>query len=356
VDGRYGGIRDKILAQAAAWAELDSSVEVGLFVRCEHDARHDWIGQPRVVSVRSSAAGIAGRYVQRELLSIDVGRWRPDLIYLRQSTVSPSIVALAAAVPTIVELNTLDLDELKIRSPARYLYSRASRPMVLRTARGIVAPSSDIAAHPTVQKFGHPVEVVPNAIDLSLYPQLPAPTNPAPRVAFLGSPRTPWHGLDKINLMARRFPSWRFDVVGPSAGELADPSPNVVVHGLLESDAFRPILAGADVAIGPLAFHRLRLDEASPLKVAEYLAYGLPVIVGYTDARFPDGAPFLLQIPNRDDGIDASLGEIRRFVASWMGRRVSRDDVALIDSRFVERRRLTFMLDRAGDRRRAEAP
>src|SRR5688572_9253575 len=94
VGGKGDGVRAKILAQAAMWAKLDSTVEVGLFVRCEAGSAPDWRGQPHVIKVRSSRAGVAGRLLQRELLSIEVTRWRPDVIYLRYSTVSPSVAML----------------------------------------------------------------------------------------------------------------------------------------------------------------------------------------------------------------------------------------------------------------------
>ena len=63
--------------------------EVGIFVRCEAGAEADWVGEPHVVEVRSSAAGVAGRLILRELLSFAVAWWRPDVMYIRQSTVSP---------------------------------------------------------------------------------------------------------------------------------------------------------------------------------------------------------------------------------------------------------------------------
>jgi len=77
IHGRHDGVRAKILAQAAMWAKLDPAVEVGLFVRCEAGADPDWRAEPHVVSVRSSRAGVAGRLLQRELLSFEVARWRP---------------------------------------------------------------------------------------------------------------------------------------------------------------------------------------------------------------------------------------------------------------------------------------
>ena len=113
--------------------------------------------------------------------------------------------------------------------------------------------------------------------------------------------------------------------------------------GQLTPDQYLPIMAKADVAIGPLALHRKGLSEASALKVAEYLACGIPVILGCREAAFPAGAPFLLQLDNSEDNVVRSLDAIRAFVESWRGRRVRRDDVWPIDTSAVEPRRLTLI-------------
>lgn len=344
VHGRHDGVRAKILAQAAMWAKLDPAVEVGLFVRCEAGADPDWRGEPHVVSVRSSRAGVAGRLIQRELLSVEVARWRPDVIYLRYSTVSPSVAMLVGRIPTVIELNTLDLSELRTRSRLRYRWARATRSLLLRASRGLVYVAGEIAEDPSVRRLDVPRVVIPNSIDLERHDPLPPAHNAEPRLVFLGAPHTPWHGVDKIVRMAGHFPTWRFDVIGPGPDEVVDHPPNVHVHGLLDAADYLPILARADVAIGALALHRLDLSEASPLKVAEYLAYGLPAITAYTDTRFPDGAPFLLQLPNTEDNVESCLESISAFVLEWMGRRVDRAAVASIDARVIERRRLDFML------------
>lgn len=343
VDGRTGGVRAKILGQASAWPRLDPSIDVGVFVRVEAGTEQDWVGEDHVIQVRSSRAGILGRLIERERLTLDVRRWRPHLVYLRQSTVSPSLIALASTTPTVVELNTLDLAELRLRSRWRYWYARLARDTLLRAARGIVAVSQPIADDRDVTRLQRPTVVVPNGIDLDLHQPLPAALGPKPRLVFLGTPGAPWHGVDKIARLARLEPSWTIDVVGPDRDALSVPPHNVRMHGLLAPEQVRPILAAADVAIGPLAFHRLGLTSASPLKVAEYLAHGIATIIAYRDERFPTGAEFLLELPNSEDNVETSIDAIRAFVRRWVGRRVSRAAVAPIDVRRIEERRLTFL-------------
>jgi glycosyltransferase involved in cell wall biosynthesis len=344
VGGRGTGVRRLILDQAAAWSQVDPSVEVGLFVRCEAGSEDSWRGEPHVVAVRSSRLGIIGRFLARELLSIQVARWRPDVIYLRHSTISPSLLLLAAVFPTVVGGDLDDLDELRIRSPLRYWYARVMRDRLLRRARRIVVVTRELARQKAIVGLGRPVSVLPNSIDLRAYPELATPENPSPRLVYIGSPRLAWAGVDKIARLASHFPSWHFDIVGPTQAELPGAPANIVVHGPLDRDAYLPIMAQADVAIGPLALHRKGLSEASALKVSEYLAYGIPVILGSAETAFPDGAPFLLQLPNTEDNVDTAAPEVGAFVERWRGRRVPRDEIRSIDSSVVELERLHLIL------------
>lgn len=344
VGGRDSGVRRLILDQAASWSQLHSDVGVGLFVRCEAGTEDAWRGQPNVVAVRSSRLGIVGRFIAREILSIQVARWRPDVIYLRHTTVSPSLLALAALYPTVVGGDLDDLDEMRSRSPLRYWYARFARDRLLRRARRIIAVTDEIARQPTLVRLGRPVSVFPNSIDLADYPELPAPENPAPRLVFIGAPRLAWAGVDKIARLASYFPEWRFDVVGSEPEEFHGAPANVVVHGQLTREHYLPIMAQADVAIGPLALHRKGLSEASALKVAEYLAYGIPVILGSAETAFPDGAPFLLQLPNTEGNVDAARDHVRAFVERWRGRRVPRAAISSIDSKVVEPQRLDLVV------------
>lgn len=347
VGGRGSGVRRLILEQAATWSRLRPDVDFGLFVRCEAGTDDAWRDEPHVIAAYSSSLGMPGRFLAREALSVRLARWRPDVIYLRHSTVSPSVVGLAAAFPTVLGGDLDDLDELQVQSPLRYRYMRLTRGWLLRYVRRIIVVTHEIARQPSITEARAPVAILPNSIDLASYPALPAPSNDVPRLVFIGAPGLPWAGVDKILRLARRFPTWRFDIIGTRPGEIAGMPANVTAHGEMEQASYVPLMATADAAIGPLALHRKNLHEASALKVAEYLAYGLPVILGCPETAFPEGAPFLLQLPNTENNIDVSDDAIAAFVAAWRGRRVARVDVAPVDSTVVERRRLDLILGEA---------
>lgn len=342
VGGFESGVRRLILDQAAAWSK-HPGVKIGLFVRCEAGSEPAWQGQPNVVAVTSSSLGMPGRFIARELLSARVALWRPDVLYLRHTTISPSILALASAYPTVVGGDLDDLDELAIRSRLRFWYMRFTRERLLRRARRIMVVTEEIARHPSITGIGRPVDVFPNTIDVAAYPAFEPPENASPRLVFIGAPGLPWAGVDKVVRLARLFPDWQFDIVGTEIAEIADAPANLTAHGELTREQYLPILASADVAIGPLALHRKSLTETSALKVAEYLACGIPVILASRETAFPTGAPFLLPIPNSEDNTDVAADAIRGFVVAWRGRRVPREAVAAIDTNVVELDRIELV-------------
>jgi hypothetical protein len=106
---------------------------------------------------------------------------------------------------------------------------------------------------------------------------------------------------------------------------------------------YEPLIAGCTAGIGTLALHRKGMDEACPLKVREYLAYGLPVILGCADADIPKDADYALHIPNTENNVAEHLPEIQSFVESWRGRRVPRTQVAHMDWAAKETSRLRLL-------------
>lgn len=74
------------------------------------------------------------------------------------------------------------------------------------------------------------------------------------------------------------------------------------------------------IGIGTLGLFKKRLNEACPLKVRDYWAMGLPVILGYkdTDVISNDGLKkFVLEVPN--DNSEISLEKIKNFIDSLKG-------------------------------------
>jgi glycosyltransferase involved in cell wall biosynthesis len=211
---------------------------------------------------------------------------------------------------------------------------------LLRAARGLVFVSGELAER--FRRYGKPGIVVSNGVDLSRYPPLPAAAHPHPRAIFLGSPY-PWNGIERLLALARALGDWQFDLVGHDVADLGSSvPPNVHCHGRLDRRDYMPLLSRADIAFGPLALYRKGLDEASPLKVREYLACGLASVIAHRDSDFSAQVPFLLRLPNAPtDGRDIA-DEVSRFGEQWKGRRVPRAEIHHLDVRQKEVRRIEF--------------
>jgi hypothetical protein len=244
--------------------------------------------------------------------------------------------------PTVLEMNTNYKGQYSLhKSKIKYLYHFLTQDRILKRSHGMVFVAREIAG--AYKHYVKPTSVLGNGIDLVHHPQLPAPENPFPRLVFLGSPAAPWHGVDKILWLAHNFRQWQFDLIGPGPENLDRPlPPNMSVHGMLARIQYERIVEQADIAIGTLALHRNEMNEASPLKVREYLAYGLPTIIGYQDTDFQQPAPFLLQIPNTPDNVVTHAPVIAQFVEAWRGKRVPRDKIMHLDLNSKERERLLF--------------
>lgn len=352
------GVIKKLAAQTAAWTAEGHATEV--FFHAHHDPWesgglngfrvpvHLFIDEP--VAGGATLPAAHRRLRTMNALVASVLEWRPDVVYLRYTVHYPALARLMDRIPTILELNTDDLAEYSRLLPRhKMLYHRLTRGTLLRRARGMVGVTTEIATRPHFTRFGKPMRVIANGIDLAGIRPFPAPAGDRPRLVFLGAPGCPWHGVDKVVELARRCPDWDFDVVGLDADEQgADRLANLRFHGYLTRAEYERILARAVVAIGTLALHRKGMDEASPIKVREYLAYGIPAIVAFRDTDFPDDAEFLCRIPNTPGNVADHLEEIRDFVARMQGVRVPRKAIAHLDAGRKERDRLQFLARCAG--------
>jgi hypothetical protein len=126
--------------------------------------------------------------------------------------------------------------------------------------------------------------------------------------------------------------------------ESAEPlPPNIEFRSRLTREQYEPIVGKCTAGIGSLGLHRIQMFEGGPLKVREYAAFGLPLILACRDVDVPEDAPYALYIPNTEDNIAMSLPAIRDFVEKWRGRRVPREQVAHMDWAVKEQKRLEFI-------------
>jgi hypothetical protein len=337
--GHECGVVKKIAGQLKAWVALVH--EVRLFAASPPGP--PWRGLEGVSLVSVPSTRIATHVFRTRELVRQVLAWEPDMAYVRFHLYYPGLRRLMRRVPTCLEMNTNDLVEQRNLQPwYECLYHRATRGRALAGAAGFVCVTREIAEG--LKRFDKPVAIIANGVPLDTFDVLPAPANREPHLVFMaGEGERPWYGVDKLLAAAENFSHWTFHLVGLElAGRFSTVPPNLKSHGRMTRLEYESILRRADVGVGSLALHRNRMDEACVLKVREYLACGIPALIAYRDTDFPDGAPFLLQLPNREDNVASHLPEIEAFVAGWKGQRVPRDAVRHLDTEVKEQQRLAF--------------
>jgi glycosyltransferase involved in cell wall biosynthesis len=343
---RETSIAKKIRGQCLAWQEAGHSVRYFALT----PTLTVWPGLAPVATELLAGSTPVARLLHSPALGRRIRAWQPDVIYFRYAYHSPGLPDLFREIPAVAEINSDDTMEYGLTlGPVKQLYHRLTRARVLRAVAGFVPVTEELARRFAI--FSRPASVIANGVDLASFPQLPAAGPTAPRrLAFMGSPGTPWHGLDRIGALAALMPDLLFDIIGCTVDDwrvataAASPPPaNFVFHGHMVRTDYEPLLRNATAALGTFGLYRKGMDEACPLKVREYLALGLPVIGACHDTDIPEGADYYLRLPNADTPLAPHVTTIKTFLDHWSGRRVSRDAIAHLDLQVKEPRRLEFM-------------
>lgn len=342
VDRPESGVFKKILDQAQEW--IRNGIDVTFFILTRKGlmkAFTDASGEIPIFVYEYS--GIAERLKSIYRLYNHIINSSASLVYYRYDIYYPTFEEFAGKIPIVMEINSDDISEFRMGNRFRHWFNYISRRRIFSSVKGLIFESHQLSEARHFARFGKPYLVMGNSVNLKRFPLFRAPANLKPVVSFVGSAHQPWHGVDKIIRLAAHFNDWRFDLIGPYRNDFRAIPGNVIMHGFLNQGQYEPLLAQADVAIGPLSLYLINKEESSPLKVREYLAYGIPTVLGYKDTDFPDSAPFLLQIGNSPDNVMSNVSRIEKFVISWQGKRVSRDTISHLDVSVKEKERLMFL-------------
>jgi hypothetical protein len=337
---RLDGVTKKILTQTEYWRAEGHSV--GIFCL---SPMSDSSLEPVLGASVFPFSGPIQRLRATHKLARAVRSFQSDVIYLRYDLFLPPLWGVLRERPLVVELNEQP-EEYALRRTAARSYDRFSRSRLLGRADGFVCVADELAKSRWLEEFARPAVVIGNSIDLGEFPVAAVPGNRRPRGVFLGAPGLPWHGVDKVRSLADRLPEMDFDVIGPTADDLGGTIPaNLVSHGFLSRGEYEPLVLQADFAVGTLALHRQGIGETAPLKLREYLAYGLPMIVAHDDpdlTREPHW--FVLRLPNRESNVEDCHQAVRSWVGSVVGRRIPRETAErLVSVQVKEPERLAFM-------------
>ena len=169
--------------------------------------------------------------------------------------------------------------------------------------------------------------------------------NRLPKLCFIGAENFSWNGLDLLkNFAAATVGDLEFVVIG--ASDDGSYSENIQIHPYLEHVEMMKVLASCDVGLGTLALFRKGLDECSALKVRDYAALGLPMVLCYKETPFVDKElpMWVLELNNGEDTLIQQKTQIIEFCKQWQCRSFEKIEAEpFYESEIIEGKRVEFM-------------
>ena len=133
-----------------------------------------------------------------------------------------------------------------------------------------------------------------------------------------------WHGLDRLinslqNTTLSNNKKIQIDIIGMSSDTVTLPRLPSNIHiqflGKIEPSTLDAQLQNYHLAIGSLAFYKIRIKEACPLKVRDYWKAGLPVLLAYRDTSCIENNAFsAFQYSTSNDQQPVVIEDIFDFV------------------------------------------
>ena len=333
-DAIHSGVYTKILDQVTFWRSQGNLVQ--LFLITDKASAPYWkvIDPSATILVDSN---LASKVINRILLVRLASKSNPSVIYLRESF--PILIPMTKA-PIVLEVQSLVGNELKIRNRKMSLLFNLFKKRIYSHISGGIFVTQELNEINEFH-FGDdlPKIAIGNAINLDRV--IPLTLNPSTNlgVFFVGTPKQPWHGVSDIVRFGELNSDIDVHIVGD---ENESTSPNIFFYGSLQTSEYHEIASKCVAGIGTLNLSAKQMEEASPLKVREYLAMGLPVITRYRDVDLDPSSNFLLQLPVDERAFSDFSLEIRSFLESWKSKRVDRSEVFHLDVSVKESLRLEF--------------
>ena len=236
------------------------------------------------------------RYKQAKILSelqVDY-----DKIILRYPLWDPVLFLFIKNKKNIIlEHHTMEYEELFAQKSWRRFTEKFFATTWLRSFGAFTAVSKEIEKYHSQKRLGEQKSIfIPNSIKVGSEP-LQNLSNKGLRMIFVASRFDAWHGLDLIlEVLSRSDLDFQLDIVGKClSGEEKkfEQDKRFNFLGSMDVQVLRASYKNYSLAVGSLAMIRNGMKEASTLKVREYLAHGLPVILSYNEVAFPENFPYI---------------------------------------------------------------
>ena len=331
----YSGVYAKTLDQVIFWRS--KGIEVQLFVITDEKSVSFWKAiDPHCVTLVDSK--VLSKVTNRLRLVALAAKTNPDIVYLRESfpILLPRII-----IPIVLEIQSIVGNELKIRSKGKYLLFAYIKKFIYSRISGAVFVTSELmiknefSLNDDVPKIS-----IGNAINLNRIVPLTSNYQDNLNLIFVGSSSQSWQGISELV----KFAELNSDIFVHIVGEKRESSlPNLTFYGQLEPSEYQQIAAQCVAGVGTLNLSAKLMEEGSALKVREYLAMGLPVIIRYRDVDLDESSKFVLRLPvDARTFSDFSL-EVRTFLDSWRHKRVPKSAILHLDVSVKESKRLEFL-------------
>jgi hypothetical protein len=334
-DAHHSGVYNKILDQVSFWRS--SGYIVQLFVITDLGSVEKWksIDEQAVVLSDSNFLKKLSNRINLAKLAIAT---RPTMIYLRDSF---PIRIPKSKIPVIVEIQSLMGQELRNRSRIGFiLFTILKKPIYTKISGAVFVTKELLEINEVKLSSEIPKIEIGNSINLERIAPLPPRQEQQHGIFFVGSPNQPWHGVLELIDFARNNPEINVHIVGQIGKRTVS---NLYFYGKLDADGYRAVADRCIAGVGSLNLKLNKMNQTSSLKVREYLALGLPVILKYQDSDLDGADPFVLQLPNDGRSLTDFSAEIKAFLDIWATKRVPRSEIFKVDVQTKEVIRLEFM-------------
>lgn len=248
----------------------------------------------------------------------------------------------------IIEHHTKELDELKVTGDKRYWMEKTLGNIWMKSFGGLIAVTNEIVDYEKKRSgFTGPTQFIPNSIPHIKETIDELKKTDSLKLIMVANFR-PWHGLEVIIEGLKKHQKltdpFELHLVGDiplDQKKILEDFEQVKMYGHLNYEQIEALYEDMDMGIGGFNLESKNMKEATALKVREYFANGLKVVMGYHDPAFPDDFPFILQ----SDSFDMSqILEFARQTQYNSKAEIIKESEPFISSKFVLKKLYDFCI------------